>query len=405
MSELTVRRAAADLLDEVIHTFGAAFLRDTDSDEDREWFGQEFDPERFLGVFDGDDLAGTAAILTRDMTLPTTGPKPVAAVTTVAVKPWYRRRGAATMLMRAQLHGLHDEGGESFAALWASEGSIYSRFGYGVAGNYMQASISHAVPFRAGIDIGKHRVRELRRAEATPLVNELYEQIAPDRVGWLSRDKRSWAMHLWDTPSHRKGSSSYRFALHPDGYAIFRTTSKWGDRGPEGELDVHELVAANPVASAALWRYLLDYDQVRTVTARLAPDEPVFLMLQDPRQAVRRHVDSLWVRLVDVDRALTERGYSAPLDTVFELTDVFCPWNQGRWRLVVDASGAASVERSTGDPELVLDVTDLGAVFLGGTRLTDLAAAGRVTEVAKGAVTRMSRTFLGDQAPHCLEVF
>jgi sterol carrier protein len=53
----------------------------------------------------------------------------------------------------------------------------------------------------------------------------------------------------------------------------------------------------------------------------------------------------------------------------------------------------------------VLDVTDLGAAFLGGTRLSELAGAGRIIELTPGAVVKASRAFTGDHAPHCLEVF
>jgi predicted acetyltransferase len=404
VSELTVRNLTEDLVAEIQQTFGSAFLRDP-ADMDADWFRSGFEPERFIGTFDGDEMIGTAAILTRKMSLPGTGQVPVAAVTTVSVKPWHRRRGALSKMMRSQLHGMHEQGDEAFAALWASEGAIYGRFGYAVAAHYTRASISKGTPYRPGVDLGKDRVRELPRDEAMPLMHELYERIAPQRVGWLSRSDGAWATHYWDSQASREGRSSFRFALHPDGYVSFRTAEKWGDRGPEATLALHELVAATPQASAALWRYLLDFDHVSEIDAQVSPSEPVFLMLQDPRQAVRKTFDSLWIRLVDVDRALVQRGYSAPVDTVFEITDVFCPWNQGRWRLVADASGAATVRRTTQDPDLVLDVTDLGAVFLGGVRLTDLAAAGRVTELTPGSLVRTSRAFIGDQAPHCLEVF
>ncbi|TCO50735.1 GNAT family N-acetyltransferase [Actinocrispum wychmicini] len=404
VSELTVRLVTEDLFDEILLTFGSAFLRDLEN-LDPDWFRSDFEPDRFHGCFDGDELVGTAAVLTRDITLPGTGPTPVAGVTTVAVKPWHRRRGAASMLMHVQLHGLHEEQREPFAALWASEGSIYGRFGYGLAAHYSTIKVPGGVPFRAGVDLGKDRIRELPRAEAMKHVTAVYDRVAPTRVGWLSRAEPSWNMHLWDSERNRDGASAYRFAVHPDGYAIFRTTSKWDDRGPAGELKVREIVAASPVAAAALWRYLLDYDQVRLVNGMFAVDEPVTTMLHDKEQAVRLTKDGLWVRLVDVDRALALRGYGTPLDTVFQVTDVLCPWNQGRWRLAVDSAGAATVERTTADPDMVLDIADLGAAYLGGVRLTELAAAGLITELTPGAVTKASRAFIGDHAPHCQEVF
>ncbi|MEV4317811.1 GNAT family N-acetyltransferase [Actinocrispum sp. NPDC049592] len=404
MSELTVRPYTEDLFDEVHRTFTSAFLRDPES-ADADWFRSDMEPDRISVAFDQDELVGIATILTREMTLPGAVSAPVAAVTTVAVKPWHRRRGALTRLMHVQLHALHEQKGEPFAALWASEGSIYGRFGYSVAAEYASVSIPSAVPFRPGTNTGHNRVREVPRTEALPLMTALHDKLLTRHPGWLARTERSWRWRLWDQPRARNGASMLRFAVHPDGYAFFRTRNNWEDRGPASKIEIQELVAATPSAHAALWRYLLDMDQVREVTTSVAPNDPVLLMLHDPRQAIRRIVDSLWIRLVDIDRALPLRKYSAPLDTVFDITDTFCPWNEGRWRLVIDPEGTAAIERATTEPDFALDITDLGAVFLGGVRLTDLAAAGRVTELVPGTVTRAGRAFLGDTAPHCLEVF
>ncbi|MET0136432.1 MAG: GNAT family N-acetyltransferase [Kibdelosporangium sp.] len=405
MSELTVRTVTRDELPAFIEVFQAAFLNDV-QEGDVDWFGNEFVPaNRFQGVYDDEELIGTAGILTRNMTVPGTGAVPFGGVTSVAVRPGHRRRGALTMMMREQLHGMHEESREAFAGLWASEGSIYGRFGYGMAAQAARVNVPKGTPFRPGVDLGETRVADLPRAKAMPLIKELYARVSAQRVGWLDRSEDSWNMWLWDTPNRRGGSSALRFAVHPEGYVIFRTKRKWGDRGPEAELSVNEIVADTPVASAALWRYLLDYDHVAEVEAQVAPDNPVTLMLADPRQAQRRYIDSLWIRIVDVDRALPLRAYSAPVDTVFELTDQFCPWNQGRWRLKAGEDGVATVRRATQDPDLVLDVTDLGAAFLGGTRLTELAAAGRVRELTPGSLVAASRAFTGDHAPHCPEVF
>jgi predicted acetyltransferase len=398
VSELTVRPYTEDLFAEVQSTFVHAFLRDLEN-SDPEWFRSDLEPERFSCAFDGAELVGTAAILTRQMTLPGADPTPVAAVTTVAVKPWHRRRGALTKLMHVQLHALHEQRDEPFAALWASEATIYGRFGYAVAGEYAEMTIPRGAPFRPGTDLGKDRVRELPRAQALPIITALYEKQVPQHVGWLYRSEHVWRWRLWDSEQARKGKSGFRFALHPDGYAIFRTDQQSSD------VVVLEVVTTTPVGTAALWRYLLDLDHARSVVANVALDSPVVPMLQDPRQATRTISDSLWIRLVDVDRALVLRKYGTPLDTVFSVTDARCPWNEGQWRLAVDGSGTASVERTTTDPDFVLDVTALGAAFLGGVRLSDLAAAGQITELVPGTVARASRAFLGDHAPHCLEVF
>jgi len=116
---LTVRTLqAADDVAEVVHH---AFLADaTPASREREL--SMFEPGRYHGVFDSETMIGVAGMLTRDLTVPGLVPVPVAAVTTVGVLPDHRRRGALSMLMRTQLHELHESRGEPIAALWASEG-------------------------------------------------------------------------------------------------------------------------------------------------------------------------------------------------------------------------------------------------------------------------------------------
>jgi predicted acetyltransferase len=58
---------------------------------------------------------------------------------------------------------------------------------------------------------------------------------------------------------------------------------------------------------------------------------------------------------------------------VLEVTDALLPQNAGRY--LISAAGA---ERTTAPADLTVDVAALAAVYLGGTRWWQLAAAGRV---------------------------
>ena len=98
------------------------------------------------------------------------------------------------------------------------------------------------------------------------------------------------------------------------------------------------------------------------------------------------------MRLTDVPRALAGRRYSSPADVVIEVRDEILPANAGRWRLTTAGEAAparglaATCEPATGEADLALDVTELGAAYLGGTPLATLAGAGLVTELRPGAV-------------------
>ncbi|TQM80621.1 putative acetyltransferase [Saccharothrix saharensis] len=400
---LTLRTLTADDLAEFQRVVNASFLSDSVEDQLERWRGL-FEPERHHAVFDGDELIGGGGIQTREITLPGAGPQPVAAVTSVGVKPGHRRRGVLTRVMRAQLHGLHEEGREAIAALWASEAAIYPRFGYGLAAEFARLEVPRGAEFHPGVSVDGERLREVSRDEAMPAMKAVYDDVRPGRTGWLSRLDAAWEHQFADTERDRDGLSAYHYVLHPQGYAVYRIKHDWRERGPRNELHVREIAARTDEAYAALYRYLLDVDLVGEVKSYTASDDPVVHLLDDVRLALRGRSDALWVRVVDVDRALTQRRYNSDVDAVLEVSDGFCPWNAGRWRFTVK-DGTATVHRVDDAPDLVLDVQALGAAYLGGTRLAMLARAQRVSEVTEGALNAVSHALLGDREPHCPEVF
>ncbi|MBB6381062.1 putative acetyltransferase [Pseudonocardia eucalypti] len=368
--------------------------------------------DRYRGVADEQDrLIGAGGLLTRTITLPGAGPSPLAGVTFVGVRPDSRGQGALSTLMRDLLEGLHGSG-EPIAALWASMAPIYGRFGYGLSARRATLTVPGRAPFRPGTPTGG-AVRWYSAEEALPLMRRVFEELLPTRPGWVSRSDANWDWWFRDDPASRYGSTSFRYAVHhaasdgrPDGYAVFRAKADWPAAGPDYRLDVKELISADPEAHASLWRSLLDLDMVGKVSYDNVPlDDPLPLVLVNPRAALTDVSDLLWVRLVDLDRALPARRYAAPCDVVLEVADRFCPWNAGRWRLRVDERGAAEASRTDRPADLECGVADLGAAFLGGVRLTALAGAGRVREQRAGALRALCRAMAGETEPYCANIF
>ena len=89
------------------------------------------EPDRCFAAFDGPEIVGTAGAYTMPMTIPG-GETEVGFVTAVGVRQTHRRRGVNSELMRRQLDDARRRG-EVAAVLYASEGGIYGRFGYGLA--------------------------------------------------------------------------------------------------------------------------------------------------------------------------------------------------------------------------------------------------------------------------------
>jgi predicted acetyltransferase len=189
------------------------------------------------------------------------------------------------------------------------------------------------------------------------------------------------------------------------GYGLFRRKFAWGASGPAGTTRVIDVVADEPSVLYAAWSRLLDFDlTTEVITPNLAVDDPLLSMLVDVRAAAARTQDNLWVRLVDVQAALAGRRYQTDLDVVLEVTDPVLPHNAGRW-LLRSHGDDVIVERTDRTADLALDVQELGAVYLGGTSLAELAAAGLVVEHTPGAVVRTGIAFGWHRAPVANWVF
>lgn len=370
-----------------------------------------FELDRTVGAFDGDLLAGLTAAYSMRMTVPGGRQVPMAGVTWVAVRPTHRRRGILNRLMRRQLEEIHSGGREAVAALYASETPIYGRFGYGLASHAAAVSILRTPDPLAGAPADPSlRLRVLAPDESLPLVKPIYAAMVASRPGMLSRDK-AWAERaVLDAEALRRGATRLQCVLAEDdtgprGYAWYSTVGGWNDASlPEGTVRVRETGALDPAAYAAVWRYLLNIDLTVEVETRLPVDDPLLHLLADPRRARPQVKDGLFVRLVDVGRALAERRYACDVDVVLDVADPACPWNERRWRLVGGPDGASC--EPTDDPaDLALSARELGAAHLGGVSLRTLGQAGRVSELRPGRLTAASRAFLSDVQPFAAFTF
>jgi predicted acetyltransferase len=370
-----------------------------------------FELDRTVGAFDGDLLVGLTAAYSMRMTVPGGHQVPMAGVTWVAVRPTHRRRGILNRLMRRQLEDIHSGGREAVAALYASETPIYGRFGYGLASHAADMSILRTPDPLAGAPVDPSlRLRVLPPDESLPLVEPIYAAMVASRPGMLSRDK-GWAERaVLDAEALRRGATRLQCLLAEDdagprGYAWYSTVGEWNDASlPEGTVRVRETGALDPAAYAAVWRYLLNIDLTIQVETRLPVDDPLLHLLADPRRARPRVKDGLFVRLVDVGRALAERRYACEVDVVLDVADPGCPWNQRRWRLVGGPDGA-SCEPTDAPADLALSARELGAAHLGGVSLRTLGQAGRVSELRPGRLTAASRAFLSDVQPFATFTF
>ncbi|MWA11127.1 GNAT family N-acetyltransferase [Streptomyces sp. BA2] len=390
--------------DEYYGTLELAFGGVAEAKEEHELWNALTEFDRFFGTWEGGTCVGTTGAFSFRLSVPGGSLVDTAGVTMVSVAATHRRRGILTSMMRRQLDDVRAKG-EPLAVLTASEPAIYGRFGYGAATFATKTEIdtsrvSLSVP--SGTD--DVRLRYAKPADVHEACEALYARRVSERPGMLARQPGWERLGLLDPESERHGASPLQCVVAERdgelvGYARFQVKPDWDGAGPKGTVRLRDLEADDPVASAALWRFLFGIDLTSTVEAHNRPaDDAVFHLVSDVRRCRLQVKDSLHVRLVEVGAALEARTYRTPVNLVLDVEDAFCPWNAGRWRLTGDLKGA-TCERTDEDADLALSVRDLGSAYLGGVSLTSLAAAGRVRELRPGALAEATTAFGSDVAP------
>ena len=298
---------------------------------------------------------------------------------------------------------------EPVAGLWASESSIYGRFGYGPATYSMKTEIdARSTTFRGQDDKGA--VRLLEPAEAEASIKTVYEEARSRRAGMISRSEAWWKYRVMADSASRRGSrSSLRYAVFQEdgettGYATYRQKEHWEDFVSNGEVEVTEIITTTDEALSGLWSFLSNIDLFPDVEWWNTPvDDPLIHMVTDPRRVRRSVKDALWIRIMDVPAALTSRGYESDGVVTFEVADSTRPGTAGTYRL--DCSeGAGACQRVGDGAEISMDIDVLGHLYLGGGSALGMAASGRI-EGDPAAIRTLHRLFRADRAPWCPEIF
>ncbi len=372
-----------------------------------ERFLQHVDLDRTYVAFDDDRMVATAAAFTFDLTIPG-GTAPMGGLTMVAVRPTHRRQGVLRQLMDAHFADVEARD-EPLSGLWASETAIYGRFGYGDAVPRHHLTVdAKRTALESGLTTDVVELIDEEEARAT--LPGLFESYRIGRVGALSRSDDWWAARrFYDGPEYREGASKRRYALAvrqgaPVGYVMYRQKEKWDDGWlPDGEIGVIEIIG-DERATASLWSFLASVDLFPRIDWWNAPvDDPAKWLAENGRAVGIKLADSLWVRLMDVDRCLAQRRYRSAGEIVIGVTDSSRPANTGAHRLVVDADGIAQAMPSSEAPAVELDVATLAALYLGGRSAVEFAAAGLVG--GEDAAIRLLDDLMRWDPPWCPEVF
>lgn len=356
----------------------AAILRDafvTPDNFEPMWLEMNV-PEDTRGIFDDEGkLLGGLRLIDMELWLGARKVK-VSGVTNVATPPEYRRRGQLKQLLRATL--AEDRArGYNLSALYPFEFPFYRKFGYELAATFKEVSVSMS----AMRDFKSQTPGEWIECTLTDWqqFQAIYTQYCVGRFGRLGRAKeRSWrlGLFLYHTEGGDKPRKAYLWqdaSGQPRAYLLYsfkKLTSEW-DR----ELQVREMVWLDEEARHEIYSFLANHDsQASKISWNTEPGDDFFSSLSDPRQAEVKQIPGYMLRLVDVERALTERAWPSPdgketASFSVAVRDDVLSWNDNRtYRLEVapgQTEAHLSVALGTEQAGLVCDVRTLAQLYAG----------------------------------------
>lgn len=359
-------------------------------------------PGRAWAAFDRGMMVATAGTFDHEIGVPGGGSLAIAGLTMVTVRATHRRRGILRALMTLHLEEARARG-VAVSGLWASEASIYGRFGYGVAAHHDLLEVREAgsLVVAAGRELDElEPIDDARARESLP---GIYDRATRDRPGALRRSAVWWRERRFlETPFARAGASRRRHVVARRGdalvgYVAYRQRGAFSNGLPAGTAELIELIAVDPRAEATLWRFALGIDLFPTVTWWNAPlDTALPWLVSDLRRVQRRRVDNLWLRLDDIPAALAARRYSSDGELRLAV--------EGATYELVVRDGRATCAAVARAGELELDRARLASLYLGAITASELARAGVIRGDAS-AIAVADRVFASAVAPWCPEVF
>ena len=328
---------------------------------------------------------------------------PLRMITDVTTSAAHRRRGLLRRMIEEDLADAVASG-VPLAALTASEATIYGRWGFGPAtfGRTVEVDASPGFALRSFTDPG--RVELLEPADAWPHVKAVFDTFHARQRGSVDWPAQYEDIHTGAYDFRDRGTNhKVRSAVHldaegaVDGFVLFTP-------GEEKSTRVEEMVALTPSAQLGLWSFLAGTDQVRKLVFNIAhPQDPLPWALTDlNRVTVTKIAEFLWNRVLDVERALAPRPWTAVGQVVVSVDD---PQGHAAGRFEVTTAGSrAEVVRTDRPAEVSLTAETLGSLYLGAVPVRALRDAGRVDGTDE-AVARFGAMADLTEPPYCLTGF
>lgn len=330
---------------------------------------------------------------------------PVHQITSVTVSPTHRRRGLLRRMITLDLSTAREHGAV-FAALTASEATIYGRFGFGRATQRAR----YTLKTRQGASLRvepEGSVVAVSPEELKKYAPAIFAAAHAHTLGSISATQFDvgQAAGQWEDYDSLKPVKNLRAALHldadgkPDGFMSYQF-SGWKVDPPT--MEIGQMCTASGAARRELVAYLGAHDLVEKITGRGPVDDVLPTALENARAYKATALgDHLWLRILDLETALAARTYAGDGHIRLRVHDSL-GMADGTWELRVEEL-TADVRRlpDDGEPDVSVDVRDLASLYLGGFSAAHLAQAGVLKIHVPGAVRTLDSLFATSTIPYC----
>lgn len=353
-----------------LHRYAFGGWVDEVSEESAGWT----EPDETFGLFDQGKLVSTMAVIHFLQSLRGVL-KGMGGIAAVASYPEGRRHGHIRELFREAFREMREEN-LPVSMLSAFKRSYYARFGYVTADcsplvRTSMRSLASAMDVKSEVDWEFERVRAV---DAKEVFLRFVQEVGPsryhgfvvksditDRV-WKGRNANALVL-LVRAQGELQALARYRIKLAP------------AEDEPVQSIVVHEMYWRSLDARDALFSYFARHaDQMSTITFYVPFGASFEQWFPDAPWDIR-----LWetwmVRVVDVERALQGLPATPSASIVVEVSDDFCDWNNGTYKLKAEGGGI-QVKRGGTSPRARFSIEGLSALVYGTLPLEELEHKG-----------------------------
>lgn len=299
------------------------------------------------------------------------------AVAALTVDPAARGAGLGRALAADLLREAHAEGC-ALSVLYAATLPLYAKLGYARAGS----TLTYGAPPAALADGPGEGLRRLDPLDADVLAALRLREVRESN-GLAERTEAQWTLLL--QPGDEPAADVYVADGQdgPEGYVAVRPPA-------ERRLTVADVCVRGRRAARRVLGFLAGYRaQVDRVVWPGGPEDPLVHLAAEAGASIDGWEEWL-ARVLDVERALTARGYppGAEGTLALDVADPVLSHNHGRFRLAVaDGCGRVIPLHDEGQADVVLPVAALAPLFTGHLGAAALARMGMLHGSALGIAT------------------